>query len=453
MMALLIGVISARPPSAEDLKQQIREGATHVNLDIKVLNTTILIPAGVSWEPPLTPIKFGKKGFLLVEGPMVGSSPRRQLFDAKPNQVHGSFEGLTYVGWWCGWDSSKVADIAPHIEAAAMALRPAKVTLRARNKRMHVQLSTADMTGGVVRISAGVWDVRSTIHLGGKYVEIRGCGEATMLRFVGRGFEDSRGMELKNAAKNTSITHMQWVTDPSCSEDFVTLLVHSGFLEGTSINHIFSRGCHQAVIKIIGTGSNHFVIEECHFIAPTNEDSIAILATSTSTRVSIRNITVANIDGTGKWKNHILLGGYDMVAIERCHFESAWDAAISIGGARNAFSAVSINNCDHNWGGYQWYKNKNRDKTKGTLVKITASKANVTVLMGQVIGGDTVLEDPHHKVKLTQGGSGNKVIINYSRSVHGWSSHANDLIERAEMRATLKKLELKIKALEEKGGE
>jgi hypothetical protein len=75
------------------------------------------------------------------------------------------------------------------------------------------------------------------------------------------------------------------------------------------------------------------------------------------------------------------------------------------------------------------------------------------------------LEDPHHKVKLTQGGSGNKVIINYSRSVHGWSSHANDLIERAkmqatlakslkaeaEMRATLKKLELKIKALEEKG--
>jgi hypothetical protein len=352
---------------------------------------------------------------LYLDGPP-DEDYRHKIFDADAGQIRGHFGGeQVQVGWWSGYDPAKVNDIGPHIEAAAQAKRVGAQALNDWNKNLSVKYITGDITGGSIRLPAGLWSVRSTISLGGRYVSLEGEGEATALHFLGL---TDVGILLKGPAKNSSISHLAMIVDPSCDPKFVTIQLQSGFLEGTHFHHLFMRGTRKAAFETTGMSSNHFRVSDCHIIDPQNPDSIGFLARALSDRFSWHNNTIAQIHGRGKWKRHIDISGYCRVSIRDSHFETAQEAAIHINDERGRGQkrpSVIIESCYHNYNNGYWRK-ADRPKGVGALVHITAPLAAVSVLQSQTTNGDTVLIDEPHNHRITQRGSGNNIIVRYERS-------------------------------------
>ena len=435
-MLLCAGCSSSIADTAADvtvagIKKELALGATEVSLDIKKLDSVLHIPAGVAWRPPRTPLKLTPNARLYIDGPMVGTASKK-IFDAKPGQVMGHFGGLDVeVGWWSGWDPAVVEDTAPYIEAAAMAHRASPITLQLWNKNLAQKYITGDITGGVVHIPSGLWPIKTTIDLGSRYVQLRGSGNRTALHFIGLG-EGVHGISIKGPATNTSIEEMAWIVDPSCHKTSSIVYINSGYLEGTHFKRIFSRGSKKAIFEIRGGSSNHFRVSDCHFIAPGNPDSVALLAEAMSNQLTWHNNTVANINGAGQWAYHLSFYGYDRASVRDSHFESALVSAIRIKkGARRAISSVSIQNCLHNWDNKFW-KQKPIDKSKGLLVLIEEPRANVTVQQCQVVNGYLVLRDEPHGVQVIQGGTGNKIIGEYIRSQTEFKSFPSTLMSPIE---------------------
>tara|TARA_B110000196_G_scaffold281140_1_gene261708 strand:+ start:58 stop:1299 length:1242 start_codon:yes stop_codon:yes gene_type:complete len=398
----------------EEFKKALKRGDELVVLPSKITGT-IRVPYGVRWKTEgittLTP-----QAKLYLDGPQDGKS-HHKIFEALAGQIQGHFGGdEVQVGWWSGYDPEKVDDITPHIEAAAKARRPSSSTLKEWNKNLDVKYITGDITGGSVRLPAGLWSVRSTINLGSRYVSLKGAGETTALHFLGLGA--TAGILIKGAAKNSSISHMAMIVDPSCDPEFVTIRLQSGFLEGTHFHHLFMRGTRKAAFETIGMSSNHFRVSDCHIIDPQNEDSIGFLARALSDRFSWHNNTVAQIQKRGKWKRHIDISGYDKISIRDSHFECAQDSAISINDERGGGKkrpSVLIESCFHNFGNGYWRKTE-RPQGVGALVHITAPFASVTVIQSQTTNGDTVLIDETHDHLIEQSGAGNNIIIRYERT-------------------------------------
>ena len=383
-----------------------------------IITGTIRIPYGVRWRNSgITTL--GPRAKLYLDGPREDTS-HRQIFEAKAGQIQGHFGGeQVQVGWWSGYDPEKVEDIGPHIEAAAQAKRAGYQTLKAWNKNLSVKYITGDITGGSIRLPAGLWSVRSTINLGGRYVALEGAGESTALHFLGLGA--TAGILIKGAAKNSSISHMAMIVDPSCHPEFVTIRLQSGFLEGTHFHHLFMRGTRKAAFETTGMSSNHFRVSDCHIVDPQNPDSVGFLARALSDRFTWHNNTVAQIGARGVWKRHIDISGYDKVSIRDSHFERAREAAIHINDERrggNKRPSVLIESCFHNYHDGYW-RGTDRPKGVGALVKITAPLSSVSVLQSQTTNGDTVLIDEPHGVVISQGSSGNRVVVRYERTTKG----------------------------------
>ena len=375
---------------------------------------SVRIPYGIRWQT-IGVTTLAPNARLYLDGPPE-EAYRRKIFKAKAGQIRGHFGGEeVQVGWWSGFDPAKVEDIGPHIEAAAHARRAGGEAMADWNRKLNVKYITGDITGGVIRVPAGLWPVRSTIRLGGRYVALTGGGENTALHFLGL---TDVGILLKGPAKNSSISHMALIVDPSCAEDFTTLRLQSGYLEGTHFHHLFMRGTRRAAIETTGMSSNHFRVSDCHIIDPQNPDSIGFLARALSDRFCWHNNTIAQIGKRGRWSRGIDLSGYCRVSIRDSHFECAQDSAIHVNDERGRGrkrSSVLIESCFHNYGNGYWL-NANRLEGVGALVHITAPLAAVSVLQSQTTNGDTVLIDEPHDHRIVQGSSGNNVIVRYERS-------------------------------------
>ena len=404
--------------STTELVKAIAEGATNVSLP-EVIQGELRIPYGVTWHA-ISTVKLQDGAKLYIDGPP-GSVMNYQIFDALPGQIRGSFGGVDVnVGWWSGFNPIKVDDVSQHIEAAAQALRPGADALGEWNRKLSVNYITGDVTGGTVRLPAGLWPVRKPIDLGNRYVSLVGCGEGSALHFIGL---DDVGINISGTAKNSSISHMAWIVDPSCGPEFVTCRLDSGFLEGTHFSHLFVRGTRRATFETRGMSSNHFRVSDCHIIDPQNPDSTAFLGRALSDRFSWHNNTVAQIGKRGYWKRSLDLSGYDRVSVRDCHFECAQEACVHINDERGSGrkrSSVLVESCFHNFGNGYW-ENASRPKGKGALVMITSPCAAVSVIQCQTTNGDTVIIDEPHNYVLEQTGSGNNVVIRYERSDKGFS--------------------------------
>jgi hypothetical protein len=406
--------------STEQLAKAISEGATNVSLP-EVIQGDLRIPYGVTWQVT-SKVRLQDGAKLYIDGPP-GAVMNRQIFDALPGQIRGSFGGVEVnVGWWSGFDPDEVDDMSQHIEAAAQALRPGGDALGEWNRKLSVKYITGDFTGGTVRLPAGLWPVRKPIDLGNRYVSLVGCGEGSALHFMGL---DDVGINIKGEAKNSSISHMAWIVDPSCGPEFVTCRLDSGFLEGTHFSHLFIRGTRRATFETRGMSSNHFRVSDCHIIDPQNPDSTAFLGRALSDRFSWHNNTIAQIGRRGYWKRMLDLSGYDRVSIRDCHFECAQEACVHINDERGRPSpkrpSILVESCFHNFGNGYWEKG-NRPKDKGALVMITSPHAAVTVIQSQTTNGDTVIIDEPYEYTLKQTGTGNNIVVRYERSVVSYSS-------------------------------
>ena len=355
--------------STTKLVKAISEGAMNVTLP-DVIQGTLRIPYGVTWQVT-SRVKLQDGSRLYIDGPP-GAVMNRQIFDAIPGQIRGAFGGVEVnVGWWSGFDPGEVDDVSQHIESAAQALRPDGTTLKEWNRKLSVNYITGDITGGTVRLPAGLWPVRKTIDLGNRYVSLVGFGEGSALHFIGL---DDVGINISGTAKNSSISHMAWIVDPSCGPEFVACRLDSGFL--------------------------------------------AFLGRALSDRFSWHNNTIAQIGKRGYWKRSLDLSGYDRVSVRDCHFECAQEACVHINDERGSGlkrSSVLVESCFHNYGNGYWRK-KDRPKGKGALVMITSPYAAVSVIQSQTTNGDTVIIDEPHAYILEQTGSGNNVVVRYERT-------------------------------------
>lgn len=387
----------------------------------EVIKGVVRVPAGISWRAPATgPITLASGAKLYLDGPPAAHY-RRQIFVAAPKQIRGSFGGEdVQAGWWGGWDPVKIHDFAPILEAACNARRPGGAALVEWNLRLTLPYITGDITGGAVIIPAGLWDVRRTIDLGGSYSSVRGCGESTALHFLGC---HEAGIRLRGVAKNSSISHLSMIVDPSCDDAMSTVLIESGYLEGTHFSHLFIRGSKRAAFETRGLSSNHFRISDCHIIDPLLPDSVGLLGRALSDRFTFHNNTVSNINGRGAWKHHIDVSGYDRVSIRDSHFERATESAISINDDRGRGSkraSVLIESCFHNNGNGYWNDPDHR-KGSGAIVQVRSPLASVSVLQCQTANGDTVLVDKDKDVVVSQGGAGNNIVVRYERAGAGHS--------------------------------
>jgi hypothetical protein len=377
-----------------------------INLDnLGVIREKRVIPASAFWEPPRKPLRFSGAGSLEINSKPT-TEPTGAVFPISGGRVTGLFGGEINAGWWMGFDDGAHRDFSKPLNAAIRAFRSGASELkRRRNKRGPIV--SGDISGGVVTIPSGHWKCRSPIVMRNAYCSLRGMGKTTAIQF-----EDivTSGFSYTQACPNSGLSHMELIAG-NVADAFSLIHVNSGFMEGSTFEHLMFRGVKRAAIAVTGMTSNHFEVNQCHYIAPTSKESRFILARSLNNRFTVRNTTIGS---QAYSKRGIDISGGGQVKIENLHAEGCTEGAVHINDERDKHHhrcTVLIDGCRHNYAnGF-----KPGPKATGPLVYINSERAKVEVNGGNSFNNGSALVDAQRGIEIRGLGSNRDCHFDYKR--------------------------------------